>query len=82
MSRDRGRSPYEDRDDNPQVYVGKIPRGIYERDLEDIFLTIFWEMKYFLLDRIICIFWLTFNTNNFNWMISALLIEILIIYSL
>lgn len=39
MSRSRGRSPYEEeKGDNPQIFVGKLPRGLYERDLEDIFM--------------------------------------------
>jgi RNA recognition motif-containing protein len=34
----RGRSPVEeDKEENCQIYVGRLPRGLYERDLEDIF---------------------------------------------
>lgn len=51
MSRSRERSPYEeDKEDNPQIYVGRLPRGLYERDLEDIF-TKFGKIKSLLLKR-------------------------------
>jgi len=50
MSRDRG--SYDDRkgDDNPQIYVGRLPRGLYERDLEDIFMK-FGKIRSLLMKR-------------------------------
>mgnify|MGYP006282628477 CR=1 FL=1 len=65
MSRSRGRSPYEEnKEDNPQIYVGRLPRGLHERDLEDIFLK-FGKTKSVLLKRgfafIVSIFTLPFK---------------------
>ena len=53
--RDRGRgrgsrSPGDDRGDNPQIYVGRLPRGLYERDLEDIFVK-FGKIRSLLMKR-------------------------------
>lgn len=50
-SRERERSPYEeDKENNNQIYVGRLPRGIYERDLEEIFSK-FGKIKSLLLKR-------------------------------
>ena len=47
----RSRSPYESKkEDNPQVFVGRLPRGLYERDLEDIFNK-FGKIRSLLLKR-------------------------------
>jgi len=51
MSRSGDRRSYEeDKEDNPQIYVGRLPRGLYERDLEDIFIK-FGKIKSLLLKR-------------------------------
>lgn len=51
MSRGRDRSPYEeDKHDNPQVYVGRLPRGLLERDLDDIFAK-FGKIRSLLMKR-------------------------------
>jgi arginine/serine-rich splicing factor 7 len=54
MSRGRDRSYDEedkrDKRDNPQIYVGRLPRGLYERDLEDIFAK-FGKIKSLLMKR-------------------------------
>jgi RNA recognition motif-containing protein len=54
-SRDRGRDrSYEeekvDARDNPQIYVGRLPRGLHGRDLEDIFIK-FGEIRSCLMKR-------------------------------
>jgi RNA recognition motif-containing protein len=49
--RSRDRSPYEEKKgDNPQIYVGRLPRGLLERDLEDIF-TKFGSIRNLLMKR-------------------------------
>ena len=51
MSRSRGRSPYEeDKGDNSQIYVGRLPRGLYEKDLDDIFIK-FGKIRSLLMKR-------------------------------
>ena len=47
----RSRSPYENKkEDNPQIFIGRLPRGLYERDLEDIFAK-FGKIRSLLLKR-------------------------------
>jgi RNA recognition motif-containing protein len=49
--RSRSRSPYgDDKEDNPQIYIGRLPRGLYERDLEDIFVK-FGKIRSLLMKR-------------------------------
>lgn len=48
--RDRRDSYEEDKGDNPQIYVGRLPRGLYERDLDDIFMK-FGKIRSLLMKR-------------------------------
>ena len=51
-SRDRGDrgGNEEEKEDNSQIYVGRLPRGLHDRDLEDIF-TNFGKIRSCLMKR-------------------------------
>jgi RNA recognition motif-containing protein len=46
---DRGGNE-EEKEDNSQIYVGRLPRGLHDRDLEDIF-TNFGKIRSCLMKR-------------------------------
>ena len=77
MSRGRDRSYEESKDENPQIYCGRLPRGLHERDLEDIFMK-FGKIRSCILKRGFAFIVSLLNTHSFRNSWTHLLPEMLL----